>query len=89
MPFDLKFRGPARRALSEALPESIAVAAYEFCIGPLAENPLRVTRELGPPLGSYRSARRGTYRVVCTVDEAAKIVYVEWIDHRSDVYRSR
>lgn len=89
MTFSVKFRRPARRALSERLPESVAAAAYEFCIGPLVENPHRVGAGLDPPLEMYRSARRGTYRVVYTIDEPAQVVYVEWIGHRADVYRAR
>lgn len=85
----IKFRRPARRALGERLPQAAAVAAYEFCVGPLTESPYRVGRQLGPPLDAYRSARRGTYRVVYSVDDSDGVVYVEWIGHRSDVYRAR
>lgn len=83
----VEFRGPARRALSETLPEAVAAAAFEFCTGALADSPTRVGRRLGPPLAGYFSARRGTYRVVYTLTE--DIVHVEWIGHRSDVYRPR
>lgn len=89
MPYEVKFRAPARRALSEELPEVVAVAAFEFCIGALASNPQRVGRRLGAPLDDYFSARRGTYRVVYTIDEEDPSVHVEWIGHRRDVYRPR
>lgn len=89
MTFDVQFRGPARRALSDYLPEAVATATYEFCIGPLAENPHRVGRQLNPPLQDYRSARRGTYRVIYEIHESFELVTVEWIGHRSDAYRPR
>ncbi|MBT8227024.1 MAG: hypothetical protein KJO75_16220 [Dactylosporangium sp.] len=37
------------------------------------------------------TARGGTYRIICRIDDAAKTVTVTVvdIDHRSDVYRTR
>lgn len=89
MSYEVKFRRPARRALGEELPEAVAVAAFEFCVGALAANPQRVGSRLGAPLDSYFSARRGTYRVVYTISEESAVVFVEWVGHRSDVYRRR
>jgi mRNA-degrading endonuclease RelE of RelBE toxin-antitoxin system len=83
------FRASARRALSEELPESVAIAAFAFCVEALASNPQRVGGRLGPPLGDYFSARRGTYRVIYSISEETSQVYVEWIGHRSDAYRPR
>ncbi|MEI6621427.1 MAG: type II toxin-antitoxin system RelE/ParE family toxin [Actinomycetes bacterium] len=65
------------------------MAAFEFCVGALASNPQRAGRRLDPPLADYFSARRGTYRVVYSINEGARLVHVEWIGHRSDVYRLR
>jgi hypothetical protein len=39
-----------RRALTEKLPEAVAVACREFMTGPLLENPQRVGKRLQPPL---------------------------------------
>lgn len=89
MPYTVNFRGPARKALSETLPEAVAAAAYEFCIGPVAVNPRRVGHQLHAPLEGYHSARRGTYRVVYVIDDEQSVVWVEWIGPRSDVYRAR
>ena len=88
-PYVVQFQRPARRALAELLPESVAAASYEFCVGPLASNPLRVGVQLRPPLAQFYSARRGTYRVVYEVDEANRVVTVAWIGHRAEVYRPR
>lgn len=77
-----------RRALVETLPEAVAAAAYEFITGPLLERPHRVGKQLPPPLDDRFSARRGTYRVICRIDDAANIVTVVDIGHRRDVYRT-
>ena len=77
-----------RRALAETLPEAAAAAAYEFITGPLLEQPHRGGRQLLPPLEDRLSARRGTYRVIYRIDDAAHIVTVVDIGHRRDVYRT-
>lgn len=89
MSCEVRFRRPARRALIEELPEVVAVAAFEFCIRALAANPRRVGSRLNAPLDDYFSARRGTYRVVYTINEEISVVFVEWVGHRSDAYRRR
>ena len=76
-----------RRALTEKLPEAVAVACWEFMNGPLLENPQRVGKRLLPPLEDRHSARRGTYRVIYRIDEKNEIVTVVDVDRRRDVYR--
>ena len=56
--FELRIYGPARRALEEQLPVSVALAVWEFCAGPLRTEPCRVGRPLGRELEGYLSARR-------------------------------
>ena len=85
--YELRVYGPARRALEERLPLAVAVAVWEFCNGPLREEPGRVGRPLGRELAGYFSARRGAYRVIYRVEDDARIVHVVRIDHRADVYR--
>lgn len=85
--FELVISPTARRQLTEALPESVAVAAYEFIVGPLLVNPQRVGRRLRPPLDDRHSARRGTYRVIYRIDDEQHRVTVVGIMHRSDAYR--
>jgi mRNA-degrading endonuclease RelE of RelBE toxin-antitoxin system len=70
------------------LPEAVAGAALEFITGPLLEQPYRVGKRLLPPLEDRFSARRGTYRVIYRVDEAARVVTVVDIGHRRDIYRT-
>lgn len=53
--------------MSDELPEAVAVAAFDFCVGSLASNPQRVGTRLGPLLDNYFSARRGTYRVIYSI----------------------
>ncbi|MFN3217112.1 MAG: type II toxin-antitoxin system RelE family toxin [Acidimicrobiales bacterium] len=78
----------ARRQLSEHLPEAVAVAAFEFIIGPLLDNPHRVGKRLRPPLDDRYSARRGTYRVIYRIDPQLRSVSVVGVFARADAYRT-
>jgi len=79
----------ARRQLAESLPEAVAVAAHEFLVGPLLENPHRVGKRLYPPLADRHSARRGTYRVIYRINDDQLTITVLAVTHRSDAYRAR
>jgi mRNA interferase RelE/StbE len=81
---------PARRAVSELLPEDVAAAAVEFITGPLLEAPYRVGKPLRDRLLGFHSARLGSqWRVLYRIDESKRAVIVEDIQHRSTVYRRR
>jgi mRNA-degrading endonuclease RelE of RelBE toxin-antitoxin system len=86
--YELVITATARRQLAEGLPSSIAFAAYEFIVGPLLENPQRVGKQLMPPLADRHSARRGTYRVIYRIDDAARRVTVLAVSPRADAYRT-
>ena len=77
----------ARRQLTDRLPQAVAVAAYEFIVGPLLDKPHRVGRRLQAPLADRHSARRGTYRVIYRIDDEARTVTVIDVAHRRDAYR--
>ncbi|MGL5811239.1 MAG: type II toxin-antitoxin system RelE family toxin, partial [Nocardioides sp.] len=85
--YELVIAPTARRQLSELLPEPVAVAAYEFVVGALLENPLRVGKRLRPPLDDRFSARRGTYRVLYRIDCDARVVTVVGVFARAEAYR--
>lgn len=87
--YEVVFTRSARRALENTLPESVAAAAFEFIVGPLAENPRRVGKPLRAPLAPLHSARRGEYRVIYRIQESRLIVDIITIEHRRDVYRRR
>jgi mRNA interferase RelE/StbE len=78
----------AERSLAR-LPESVAAAIVEFMTGALVGAPRRVGHPLQRELAGLWAARRGSYRVVCEVDDGDVTVVVLRIDHRADVYRSR
>lgn len=82
---------PARRAISDLLPEDVAAAALEFITGPLLEAPYRVGKPpLRDRLTGYHSARVGTeWRVLYRIDDAKRAVTVQDIQHRSAAYRPR
>ena len=78
----------ARRDLSKTSPRIIP-AIVEFLYGDLAAQPRRVGKPLGRDLAGTFSARRGPYRILFSLDDAAETEYVLRVDHRADVYRSR
>ena len=86
--YELIIAPSARRQLSEQLPEAVAVAAFEFIIGPLLDDPQRVGKRLRPPLDDRYSARRGTYRVLYRIDQQLRRVTVAGVFARADAYRT-
>jgi len=87
--FEVRVQPPARRALTERLPEAVAAAVLDFLDGPLAENPLLVGKRFSGPLEGCHGARRGTYRIAYRVDAQRRVVQVLDIDRRSSGHRHR
>ncbi|MGH3410241.1 MAG: type II toxin-antitoxin system RelE family toxin [Streptosporangiaceae bacterium] len=89
-PYELGMTRPARRAISELLPEDVAAAAVEFITGPLLVAPYRVGKPLRDALSGLHSARVGTqWRVLYRIDESKHAVIVQDIQRRSTAYRRR
>lgn len=89
-PYELGMTRPARRAISELLPEDVAAAAVEFITGPLLDVPYRVGKPLRDTLSRFHSARLGTqWRVIYRIDESKHAVVVQDIQRRSTAYRRR
>lgn len=86
--YDLVVAGPAARAISEELPESVAAAVIDFITGSLLDNPQRVGRQLRNELAGIHSARRGTFRILYRINDEQREVTVLRVDHRRDVYRT-
>ena len=53
-----------------------------------SSNPHRVRKPLDDPFDGYRSARRGTYRIVYRINEEKHTVEIYSIRHRRDAYRT-
>lgn len=87
MTYRITLTSAARRAIEHDLPESVATAAWEFITGALAENPHRVGKPLMGELDGLWSARRGTYRVIYSIDDHVITVTIIRIGHRREVYR--
>jgi mRNA-degrading endonuclease RelE of RelBE toxin-antitoxin system len=87
--YELVLTPPARRALTERLPESIAAAVIDFLTSALVQQPRRVGKPLRGELAGVWAARRGTYRVLYRVREESREVIVVRIEHRRDAYRPR
>ena len=85
--FRVQVSRPASRALNGLSPK-LAEAVLRFLDGPLAENPMRVTKPLSAELEGLRAGYIGiAYRVLVRVDEEEHLVRVMRIAHRSDIYR--
>ena len=86
---DLVLSGAARRALERELPLPVALAVWEFCNGPLREDPRRVGKPLVRELAGYYAARRGAYRIIYRFERDDAAIFVVRIEHRADAYRLR
>ena len=86
-PYEIVLTPPARRAITEDLPEAVAAAVIDFVTTALLDNPHRVGEPLRNDLDGIWSARRGTYRVLYRIREDPREVVVLRIDHRRDAYR--
>jgi mRNA-degrading endonuclease RelE of RelBE toxin-antitoxin system len=84
--FEVRFTAAARRGLN-TLPPRVLSAVVEFTFGDLAREPRRSGKPLRDDLAGLFSARRGPYRVLYRIDDAARIVFIVRVDHRADVYR--
>ena len=86
-PYELILTPPARRAITERLPEAVAAAVINFLTTTLVNDPHRVGKPLRGDLAGIWSARRGSYRVLCQLHQDAREVIVLRIEHRRDAYR--
>jgi mRNA interferase RelE/StbE len=87
--YELVLTPPARRALTERLPEAVAAAVIDFLTTALVQAPRRVGKPLRGDLAGVWSARRGTYRVLYRVRQDPHEVIVLRVEHRRDAYRPR
>jgi mRNA interferase RelE/StbE len=85
--YELVLTPPARRALTNDLPEPVAAAAIEFLTTSLVANPQRIGKPLRFDLDGIWTARRGTYRVLYRINEKTREVIVVRIEHRRHAYR--
>jgi mRNA interferase RelE/StbE len=86
--WDVELAPGAIRGL-DRLPPRIAAAVVEFATATLPTDPVRMSRPLRDGFEGLRSARRGDYRVLFSIDEAARTILVVRIAHRADVYGIR
>jgi len=87
--YELVLTPPARRAITDRLPECVAAAVVDFLTTALVAQPKRVGQPLRNDLMGIWSARRGTYRVLYRVlDEPREVVLLR-IEHRRDAYLRR
>jgi mRNA interferase RelE/StbE len=87
--YDLVLTPPARRALTDRLPEAVATAVIDFLTTALVQQPRRVGKPLRGDLAGIWAARRGTYRVLYRLRDDPPEVIVVRIEHPRDAYRPR
>jgi len=87
--YRLQIARPAARAIADELPEPVAAAVLELITGDLLHAPRRVGKPLRRELAGRWAARRGSYRVLYTIDDQAGVVAVLAAEHRRDVYGHR
>jgi len=87
-PWNVEVTSPALKGFRR-LPEKAATAIVECVTGALADNPHRLSKSLTNELLGLRTARRGDYRVLFTLDIEGHILYVHRIEHRSNLYKPR
>lgn len=87
--YELVLTPPARRALTERLPEAVAAAVINLITTTLLSEPRRVGKPLRGDLNGIWSARRGSYRVLYRLREDPREVIVVRIEHRRDAYHPR
>ena len=86
--YELVLTAPARRALTNRLPEAVATAVIDFLTSAMVQEPRRVGKPLRGELAGIWSVRRGTYRFLYRILEPQHEVVVLRIEHRRDVYRT-
>ena len=81
MPYEVEITPEGLRHLNR-LPEKIRAVVLEAIFGSIAENPQRAGKQLRSELEGLYSARRGEFRVIYEIDEAARLVLVHRAQHR-------
>ena len=87
--YELVLTPPARRALTDQLPEAVAAAVIDFLTTTLIRQPRGVGKPLRGELSGIWAARRGTYCVLYRLNEDRREVIIVRVDHRRDAYRPR
>ena len=88
MSWDVQLAPSAIRGLGR-LPPRVATAVIEFVTATLPTNSERMSKPLRGELEGLRSARRGDYRVLFSLDDTTGVLLVVRIAHRADVYGVR
>jgi mRNA interferase RelE/StbE len=85
--YELVLAPPARRAITDRLPEPAAAAVIDFITTAPVARPKQGGKPLRDDLIGVWSARRGTYRVLHRVLDGPREVVALRIEHRRDAYR--
>ena len=83
--FEISWTPTALRNFDE-LPEKVAFAILEFATVTLVEEPIKVSKALNAPFEGLRSARRGQYRIIYSVDAKKNKVLIHGVKHRNVAY---
>lgn len=78
--------GPATRDLNK-IPYKVIDAISDLIFGAIANNPYRQGKPLSGKWEGYYSARRGSFRIVYSINDQTVVVTVIRIAHRAHAYR--
>jgi mRNA-degrading endonuclease RelE of RelBE toxin-antitoxin system len=87
--YELVLTPPARRALTDVLPEGVAGAVIDLLTTALVRRPGVAGKPLRGDLAGVWSARRGTYRVLYRIRDEPREVIVVRLEHRRKAYLPR
>ena len=81
----MEFAPAAKRQLTR-LPDKVGAAVLEFAWGPLRSRPTVVGKPLRWDLEGHYAARRGSWRIVYTLDIPRRAIIITRVAHRAHAY---
>lgn len=85
-PFEVRLTRAAIRDLA-GVPAKVLPALHATITESIAQNPTRAGKPLRGAFEGTHVARRGDYRLMYRIDLDQRVVFVERIRHRRDIYR--
>ena len=84
--FEVRLTRAANRDLA-ALPKKVLPALQATITESIASNPMRNGKPLRGGFEGKHVARRGDYRIMYRIDLDQRVVFIERVRHRRDIYR--
>lgn len=72
-----------------ALPAHAPIAVVVYVDERLCVDPRWGSKEVSGDLAGLRDARNGDYRIMVTIDDHKRVVWLRLVSHRTHLYRPR